>query len=182
MWWTRLRSACWCMLMYAAARKPSPPKGRNFPVMAEGDTEHRHSLHCSVHQNQTAIRMPFPVELGQSADVGPSSILQSPYEKLDLGPCDKRANKVVRGCFSASFLVGDLSLSTLREYMRWEKQLWISLLILAEIGFYFETKWLLQLLVYRQRQSEQSILWMFRSVCHHGDGPQSCEAAAVSAN
>lgn len=87
MWWTRLRAACWCMLMYAAARKPSPPKGRNFPLWwRRGETGHRHSLHCSVHQHQTAIRMPFPVELGQSADVGPPSIHQSPYEKLDLWP------------------------------------------------------------------------------------------------
>lgn len=107
------------MLMYAATRKPSPPKGKRFTsVIAKGDTGHRHSLQYSIHQRQAAITMPFPVKLGQSVDVGSSSIHPSLHEKLGLGPCDKRANEVVLGCFSASFPVAELSVSTLLEGIR----------------------------------------------------------------
>lgn len=56
------------LLMYAnvcSREKTFSSEGEKFPsVMAEGDTGHRHSLHCPVHQHQTAIRMPFPCRTG----------------------------------------------------------------------------------------------------------------------
>lgn len=33
MWWTRLRSACWCMLIYSATEKPLSSYGNRFPSL-----------------------------------------------------------------------------------------------------------------------------------------------------
>lgn len=85
---------------------------------AKGDTGHSHSLQYSVHQHQTEITMPFPLKLGQSAHVRSSSIHQSLHAKVGLGSCDKRANEVVLGCFSASYPEVELSVSTLLEGIR----------------------------------------------------------------
>lgn len=62
--------------------------------------------------------MLFPLKLGQSAHVRSFSIHQSLHVKAGLGPCDKRANEVVLGCFSASYPEVELSVSTLLEGIR----------------------------------------------------------------
>lgn len=33
MWWTRLRSACWCMLIYSVTEKPISSYGNRFPSL-----------------------------------------------------------------------------------------------------------------------------------------------------
>lgn len=75
MWWRRLHSACWCMLIYSATEKPLTSYGNRFPslILTEwrGDAGHCHSLWYSVHRHHPEITKPFPVKLGQSAHVGP---------------------------------------------------------------------------------------------------------------
>lgn len=72
--WTRLRSACWCMLIYSVTKKPSPPEGieflRWYPP-SWGGTGHSHWLHYSVHHPKlTSIEAwPGPNEVA----LGPSS-------------------------------------------------------------------------------------------------------------
>lgn len=106
---------------------------------------------------------------------------QSQHAKLGPGPRDKRVNEAVLGCYSASYPEVEHSVSALLVGIRvGGEQPPAGSIILAEIGFYFQTKWILPLLVYRQRRDEQSVPWMFRSICHLGDGSQSCECCQLS--
>lgn len=118
MWWTRLCSACWCMLMYSATKNLLLRREKIsfcYTHRAKGDTGHSHLLQYFVHQHQTEITISFPVKLGQSAHVRSSSTHQLMHEKVVLGPCDTRANEVVLGCFSASYLEVELSFYFVRR-------------------------------------------------------------------
>lgn len=144
--WTRLRSACWCMLIYSVTKKNPPPKVIEFllwypPSWGRGALDI--ATLFNIHQHHPKITIAFPVNLGQSPHVRPFSVL--PHAKLGLGPRDKRVNEVALGCSSASYQEVVLSVFT----SVWEgirvgrEQPWIGLFRLAEIGFYFQTKWLL---------------------------------------
>lgn len=186
MWWTRLRSACWCMLIYTATEKPLSSYGNRFPSLIP--TEWRGgppdiATRFSILPIGVTLS-PFPVKLGQSGRVGsfPSCRATSRcMRSLALAPRDKRVNEAVLGCFSASYPEVELSVFALLVGTRvGREQPRTGLIILAEIGFYFQTKWILPLLVYKRRRDEQSVPWMFRSICHLGDGFQSCECCQLS--
>lgn len=111
-----------CLLMYAnvfSHKKTFFSGGKRFPFVIP--TERRGTLDIAtcfqyfVHQHQTEITISFPVKLGQSAHVRSSSTHQLMHEKVGLGPCDTRANEVVLGCFSASYLEVELSFYFVRR-------------------------------------------------------------------
>lgn len=83
---------------------------------------------------------------------------QSLHAKLGTGPRDKRVNEAVLGRFSASYPEVELSVFALLVGVHvGREQPWTGLITLAEIGFYFQTKWILLLLVYRRRRNEKSV-------------------------
>lgn len=171
--------------MYSTTKKASPLKGKDFLLWypQKGDTGHCHWLQYSVHQHQTEITMPFPVKLGQSARVRSSSTHQLLHEQVGLGLYDKRANEVVLGCFSASYPEAELSISTLLQEIREGRE--ATLDQLAHFGRNWLSFWDQMASPAPSLQAEakqRKQLWMLRSICHHGDGPQSCEVATVSAN
>lgn len=189
MWWTRLRSACWCMLIYSAAEKPLSSYGNRFPSLIPTEWRGGGSWtlpFASVFCPSASPWNHYTISCQTGSEPARWFIPllphhQSQHAKLGPGPRDKRVNEAVLGCYSASYPEVEHSVSALLVGIRvGGEQPPAGSIILAEIGFYFQTKWILPLLVYRQRRDEQSVPWMFRSICHLGDGSQSCECCQLS--